>query len=406
VSLMKQSVVQAKDIPESYLKYTGRKTAIIISLALLTVVLGIFAICAGSADLTPGQVVMTLLGKGSESSQLIIWNIRLPRVLAAIIAGAALSVAGCVMQNILRNPLASPFTLGISQGAAFGAALAIVVLGAGSMQSRSADAVIIGNPYIVTISAFVFSMAATLVILFLASRVGVTPEAMVLAGVALGSLFAAATTLIQFFAQDVQVAAIVFWTFGDLGRASWPDVRIMFFLVMLALLYFMLHRWDYNAIDSGEETAKGLGVDVEKLRLGGMLISSLITSVAVAFLGIIGFIGLVAPHMMRRVIGGDHRFLIPGTTVMGCLLLLASDTLYNTSLTLSRCRHHTFLAAGSCDDKNPVSDIALRWELGLQRNNHRDRPKAFHCHRNCINLFNILRCYHFKPPGSKNGAFF
>jgi iron complex transport system permease protein len=107
---MKQSVVQAKDIPESYLKYTGRKTAIIISLALLTVVLGIFAICAGSADLTPGQVVMTLLGKGSESSQLIIWNIRLPRVLAAIIAGAALSVAGCVMQNILRNPLASPFT--------------------------------------------------------------------------------------------------------------------------------------------------------------------------------------------------------------------------------------------------------------------------------------------------------
>jgi iron complex transport system permease protein len=237
---MKQSVVQAKDIPESYLKYTGRKTAIIISLALLTVVLGIFAICAGSADLTPGQVVMTLLGKGSESSQLIIWNIRLPRVLAAIIAGAALSVAGCVMQNILRNPLASPFTLGISQGAAFGAALAIVVLGAGSMQSRSADAVIIGNPYIVTISAFVFSMAATLVILFLASRVGVTPEAMVLAGVALGSLFAAATTLIQFFAQDVQVAAIVFWTFGDLGRASWPDVRIMFFLVMLALLYFML----------------------------------------------------------------------------------------------------------------------------------------------------------------------
>jgi iron complex transport system permease protein len=327
---MKQSVVQAKDIPESYLKYTGRKTAIIISLALLTVVLGIFAICAGSADLTPGQVVMTLLGKGSESSQLIIWNIRLPRVLAAIIAGAALSVAGCVMQNILRNPLASPFTLGISQGAAFGAALAIVVLGAGSMQSRSADAVIIGNPYIVTISAFVFSMAATLVILFLASRVGVTPEAMVLAGVALGSLFAAATTLIQFFAQDVQVAAIVFWTFGDLGRASWPDVRIMFFLVMLALLYFMLHRWDYNAIDSGEETAKGLGVDVEKLRLGGMLISSLITSVAVAFLGIIGFIGLVAPHMMRRVIGGDHRFLIPGTTVMGCLLLLASDTLART----------------------------------------------------------------------------
>lgn len=327
---MKQSAAQAKDIPESYLKYTGRKTAVIISLALLTVVLGIFAICAGSAELTPAQVVMTLLGKGSESSEIVIWNIRLPRVIAAIVAGAGLAVAGCVMQNILRNPLASPFTLGISQGAAFGAALAIVVLGAGSMHSRSADAVIITSPYIVTISAFIFSMAATLVILFLASRVGVTPEAMVLAGVALGSLFAAATTIIQFFAHDVQVAAIVFWTFGDLGRASWREVNIMLILFILALLYFMLHRWDYNALDSGEETAKGLGVDVEKLRLGGMLISSLITSVAVAFLGIIGFIGLVAPHMMRRIIGGDHRFLIPGTTVAGCILLLASDTLART----------------------------------------------------------------------------
>lgn len=327
---MKQRVVQARDIPENYLKYTGKKTMIITILALLIGVLGIFAICAGSADLTPGQVVMALLGRGGENSQIVIWNIRLPRVVAAIIAGAGLSVAGCVMQNILRNPLADLYTLGISQGAAFGAALAIVVLGAGSIQASSTDSVIINNPYMVTISAFVFSMIATMVILFLSSLVGITPEAMVLAGVALGSLFSAATTLIQFFAKDIQIAAIVFWTFGDLGRASWRDVGIIAVLVVLALLYFMLHRWDYNALDSGEETAKGLGVDVEKLRLCGMVISSLISSVAVAFFGIIGFIGLVAPHMMRRLTGGDHRFLIPGSTIMGCLLLLAADTLGRT----------------------------------------------------------------------------
>jgi iron complex transport system permease protein len=325
-----RGVAQAKDIPENYLKYTGRKTVIIISLVILIGVLGVFAICAGSADLTTGEVVMTLLGWGSETSEIVIWNIRLPRVAAAIVAGAGLAVAGCVMQNILRNPLADSFTLGISQRSAFGAAFAIVVLGVGSIQTSSTDSVLISNPYIVTISAFAFSMVATTVILFLASLVGVTPEAMILAGVALGSLFTAATTLIQYFAEDVQIAAIVFWTFGDLGRASWRDAGIIAVLVVLAIIYFMLHRWDYNALASGEETAKGLGVDVHKLRLGGMAISSLISAVAVAFLGIIGFIGLVAPHMMRRLIGGDHRFLIPGSAVMGCLLLLAADTLART----------------------------------------------------------------------------
>lgn len=327
---MEPGPVQAKDIPENYLKYTWRKTVIIISLVILIGVLGIIAICAGSADLTPGEVVMTLLGWGSETSEIVIWNIRLPRVVAAIVAGAGLAVAGCVLQNILRNPLAESYTLGISQGAAFGAAFAIVVLGVGTIQTSSTDSVLISNPYIVTISAFVFSMVATMVILFLSSLVGVTPEAMILAGVALGSLFTAATTLIQYFAEDVEVAAIVFWTFGDLARASWRDVGIIAVLVLLAIIYFMLHRWDYNALASGEETAKGLGVDVHKLRLGGMAISSLISAVAVAFLGIIGFIGLVAPHMMRRLIGGDHRFLIPGSALMGCLLLLAADTLART----------------------------------------------------------------------------
>ncbi|NLI69496.1 MAG: iron ABC transporter permease [Firmicutes bacterium] len=325
-----QRNVQEDNLPSQYVEYTGRKMAIIIALVLLTIVMAIYAINAGSADLTVGEVVRSLLGKGSGTSQIVIWNIRLPRILAAIIAGAGLAVSGCVMQNILRNPLASPYTLGISQGAAFGAALAIVVLGAGSIQSSASDAVVINNPYMVTIAAFVSSMGATLVILLLTRFVGISPEAMVLAGVALGSLFAAATTLIQYFATDVKVAAIVFWTFGDLGRASWREVKILFLVSIVVFIYFMLHRWDYNALDGGEETAKGLGVAVDRLRLAGMLLSSLITSVAVAFMGIIGFIGLVAPHMMRRIVGGDHRYLIPGAMLMGCLLLLVSDTFART----------------------------------------------------------------------------
>ncbi|AEG13788.1 ABC-type transporter, integral membrane subunit [Desulfofundulus kuznetsovii DSM 6115] len=319
-----------ENIPESYLKYTQRKVFIICLLVLATALLGVYAINAGSAELSPAQVLLTLLGKAEGRLNIIIWNIRLPRVLAAVTAGVGLSVAGCVMQNLLRNPLASPFTLGISQGAAFGAAVAIIALGAGSTHSTSADAVIINNPYLVTISAFVGAMATTLVVLFLAQVRGVTPEAMVLAGVALGSLFSAATIILQFFASDVQVASIVFWTFGDIGRASWRDLEIMAALTFAALLYFMANRWNYNALDGGEETAKGLGVDVEKVRLAGMFVASLVTAVTVSFLGIIGFIGLVGPHMMRRVLGNDHRFLIPASSVMGGLLLLASDTLART----------------------------------------------------------------------------
>ncbi|KUK41691.1 MAG: ABC-type transporter, integral membrane subunit [Clostridia bacterium 62_21] len=319
-----------ENIPESYLRYTQRKVFIICLLVLATVLLGVYAINAGSAELSPAQVLLTLLGKAEGRLNIIIWNIRLPRVLAAVTAGVGLSVAGCVMQNLLRNPLASPFTLGISQGAAFGAAVAIIALGAGSTHSTSADAVIINNPYLVTISAFVGAMATTLVVLFLAQVRGVTPEAMVLAGVALGSLFSAATIILQFFASDVQVASVVFWTFGDIGRASWRDLEIMAAVTGTALLYFMANRWNYNALDGGEETAKGLGVDVERIRLTGMFMASLVTAVTVSFLGIIGFIGLVGPHIMRRVLGVDHRFLIPASSVMGGLLLLASDTLART----------------------------------------------------------------------------
>lgn len=320
----------AENCPHSYLKYTQRKVLTISLLALLTVALGIYAINAGAADLSPTQVLLTLLGKGEERLSIIVWNIRLPRVLAAITAGVGLSVAGCVMQNILRNPLASPFTLGVSQGAAFGAAVAILALGAGSTHSTSTDAVIINNPYLVTVFAFAGAMATTLIVLFLAQVRGVTPEAMVLAGVALGSLFSAATIILQFFASEVQVASIVFWTFGDVGRASWRELEIMAAVTGASLLYFLANRWNYNALDGGEETAKGLGVDVERLRLTTMFLASLVTAVAVSFLGIIGFIGLVGPQLMRRVLGGDHRFLLPAAGVMGGLLLLASDTLART----------------------------------------------------------------------------
>ena len=313
-----------------YHKFTFKKKLICILLFLSVIVASLFAINAGSTALDPFQVLQAILGDGTEVSDVVIWQIRLPRVLAAIIAGAGLSVAGCVMQNNLRNPLASPSTLGISNAAAFGASMAIIVFGAGSIKSTGSDAVLIDNPYLVAASAFIWAMAGTVVILFLAKLRGFTPEAIVLAGVALGSLFSAGTILIQYFAEDVQVAAAVFWTFGDLGRAAWNEVFILSAIVVISIIYFMFRRWEYNALDSGEETAKSLGVHVERIRMAGMFTASLITAVAVSFLGIIGFIGLVGPQIMRRIIGEDHRYLIPASALAGSLLLLISDTLART----------------------------------------------------------------------------
>jgi iron complex transport system permease protein len=315
-------------IPKSYNYYIRRKIWIIVLTVLATFFLAVYAINAGSAGLSVKDVMKTLIGQGEERFRIIVWNIRMPRILSAMIAGIGLSVAGCVTQSILRNPLASPFTLGISQGAAFGAAVAIILFGAGS--TTNPDSVIINNPYLVVIFAFLGAMGSTLVVLMLAKNFRVTPEAMVLAGVALGSLFSAITMILQYFADDVKVASIVFWTFGDLGRASWRDLTIMSVVVGISLAYFMLNRWNYNALDSGEETAKGLGVEVEKTRFYGMFMSSLVAAVITSFVGIIGFVGLVGPHIMRRLIGGDHRFLIPASSAIGALILLASDTIGRT----------------------------------------------------------------------------
>jgi iron complex transport system permease protein len=314
----------------AFQRQSSRKKRLILGLTMLTLLLAVIAMNAGAANTNPAQVLRALLGLEGGIPGVVIWNIRLPRVVAGIVAGVGLAMAGCVLQTCLRNPLASPFTLGISNAAAFGANLAIVVLGAGTLHSNTHDAVFIANPYAVTISAFVFSMAAMTLILLLARLRGFSPESVVLAGVAFGSLFAAGSTLVQYFAEDVQVAAMIFWTFGDLGRVSWLEVAILSTLTAAALVYFLLHRWNYNALESGKDAAKGLGVHVEQIRFRSMLAASLITAVAVASMGIIGFIGLIAPQMMRRVLGIDHRFLIPASAVTGAALLLLADTLART----------------------------------------------------------------------------
>jgi iron complex transport system permease protein len=313
-------------VPEEYRSYLSWK---ILVVALTTVALAgalVLALSVGAAGLAAGDVVSSLLGLGASARvDAIVRGIRLPQALAAMVAGGGLAVAGAVMQAILRNPLGSPFTLGISHAAAFGAAFSVMALDSGLMTSGKA-AVTITSPWVATASAFAASLVAAGVVIAISRSRGARPETMVLAGVALGALFTAGTMFLQFFATDVQLSAMVFWTFGDTSRASWGELGLMAGLTLACTGYFLANSWNYNAIDAGDETARGLGVRVERVRLVGMFLASLVTAVLIAFLGIIGFVGLVVPHMFRRVIGADHRFLLPASLAGGALLLLLSDT--------------------------------------------------------------------------------
>ena len=189
-----------------------------------------------------------------------------------------------------------------------------------------AGAAAVSHPYVVTGCAFACSLGAVALILTLSKLRGFSPESVVLAGTALGSLFTAGTTILQYFGDETGIAAALFWTFGDLGRVSWGENGVMAVVVGAALVYFLFTRWDYNALANGEELARSLGVNAGRVRLLGLLLSSLLTAVTVAFLGMIGFIGLIAPQIMKRVGGSDHRFLIPASALLGAAVLLLADT--------------------------------------------------------------------------------
>lgn len=313
--------------PEEYIKYTRWKLVCLFCLLFGLGINLVVALSLGSANLPLIDVARTLCGlPDSQRFHAIIWNIRFPQALSALVAGAGLAASGAVMQSILRNPLGSPFTLGISHAAAFGAALSVMLLGGGTMSSSNVGAVAISNPYLTTGMAFITSMATAGVIIGVARLRGATPELMILTGVALGSLFTAGTMFLQYFADDVQLAAMVFWSFGDTARASWKELYFMASISGVCCIYFCINAWNYNAMEAGDETAQGLGVRVERIRLIGMLTATLLTSVTIAFLGIIGFVGLVVPHIVRRIIGADHRYLLPASILGGGLLLLLADT--------------------------------------------------------------------------------
>lgn len=314
---------ELKDLTiNNYLKKQKLKIFFLIFLGLALVLISILSLSIGTYKLSFMDVVKSLfMVNRNTQHHLLIWKMRLPRIIAGIAAGSGLSMAGAIMQTTLKNDLASPSTLGISSAATFGANLSIIVFASSSF---------FNFPYATTLMAFVFSVISVIFILSLSKIKKFNPSVIILAGVAINALFQAFSTLIQYFADQVTLSAAIFWTFGDLSRASWQEILILAVIVFIVLIYFIYHAWDYQGISHNDHYSRSLGISVDKLRLISILLASLVTAVSVSFLGMIAFIGLIGPHIVKRIIGKDHRYFIPGSALLGAIILLLADLLSRT----------------------------------------------------------------------------
>ncbi len=292
-----------------------RGGALLLGLVVLAVCFAV-DVATGPALLPLGQVVRTLVGLTADPMvNAIVHGLRLPIALMAVLVGAALGVSGAVMQTVLNNPLASSYTLGISAGAGFGAALAILV----------GASLPLPEGWAVPLSAFLFAGLACALVAGAGRIRGATPELLVLAGIACLFLFQALQSLLQFLASPEALQQIVFWLFGSLTRASLPKVAVVAAVLAVVLPLVLRDAWRLTALQMGDERARALGVRVDGLRLRALVAVSLLTGAAVAFVGTIGFIGLVAPHVARMLVGADQRHMLPASALFGAVLLSAAS---------------------------------------------------------------------------------
>lgn len=301
-----------------YRAMARRRQLLLVGFTVLLALSLLLDLSLGPARYSLGEVVQGVLQPGRVPLQLrvVIWEVRLPVALMAVAVGAALSLAGAQMQTILNNPLASPFTLGISAAAGFGAALGLAF---------GVKLLPVPAEYLVPLNAFVMAMLSAFLIHLLSVRRGVTAETIVLLGIALVFSFNALVALVQYFASEQAVAAVVFWTLGSLTKATWTKLALTCGVIALAVPLFARRAWALTALRLGDDRAASLGVNVARLRLETLVLVSLLAAFPVAFVGTIGFIGLVGPHIARMLIGEDQRFFMPASALAGALVLSLSS---------------------------------------------------------------------------------
>lgn len=298
----------AQELRAAYRRQIKRRIAIAMAGAGLLALSFLIDLATGPSFLALDQVFMALLGQSDDRGiETIVWAIRVPVAVMAVLVGASLGTTGLLMQSILNNPLASSYTLGIAAGAGFGAALTI-------LSGETGD-------YTVPFGAFLFSAIACLIVWGIGRLRGMTPEILVLAGIAVLFLFQALLALLQFMASQEALQMIVFWLFGSLQKATPPKNALIFAALLGVALFLLRDLWGLSALRLGDERARALGIRVEALRVRAFISIAVLTGVAVAFAGTIGFIGIIAPHISRMMVGEDHRVLWPLSAIVGALIL-------------------------------------------------------------------------------------
>lgn len=295
-----------------------RRWRIILLVLLLCIAGLVLDVATGPALLSPAEVLAALTFRpGVETmTMVIVHDLRLPMALMALVAGAALGVGGAEIQTLLNNPMASPYTLGLSAAAGLGASLVIAY---GTLGLPLAVAVPLG--------AFAFTMLASSVLFGLASLRRVSSTMLVLAGIALLFLFQSVLSLVQFLSSPEVSQQIMFWLFGSLTKATWTNLGVTAAVTAICVVLLFRDSWKLTALKLGEARAASLGVDVARLRFRTLVIVAVMTSTAIAFVGIIGFIGLVAPHVARMLVGEDQRFFLPASMIAGAAFLSGASIL-------------------------------------------------------------------------------
>lgn len=316
--------LELRKVTEGFHRYIFKKLVFILACSIVSVVVGVTALTIGTYDIGFVECFQTLVDHitgniSNATKDDIIWNVRLPRIVLGVIVGVGLAVAGVAMQSVLKNPLADPYTTGISSGASFGATIAM-----------TAGVTLFGSTYGIVGNAFVFSLIPVAVIVIISGLKRVSPTTMILSGIAVMYIFNAITTVLMLMADPDDLAAVYSWQVGSLSSADWDSIPVSALITAAGCMFIWLISSRLNVLSAGDESAKTLGVDADRLRIITLIVVSLVTASIVSFTGIIGFVGLVAPHMVRLFIGADTKFLIPGSAAFGIMLVLVSDLIGRT----------------------------------------------------------------------------
>ena len=319
------------ELKQEYFKVSQAKRLMLLCLAM-----AVFGAVLWSLNIGPSKVNLTtvcdVIGDLftpnealTNGERVIVLKVRLPRICASILAGILLACSGLLMQGVFQNPLVSPYTMGVSNGASFGASIAIVF-------AANLEFLNLGD-YLTPVFAFAFA-AITMFMVQGIGRVSKNSTAtLLLAGVAVGHLFAGLVSLMKYVANEDQLPDLVFWQMGSVSSVTWPQIALMAVAAVVGTAFMTHYAWDLNVMATGRESAIGLGVNYKKIRTIAFLLSTLMTGVAVSFTGIIGFVGMVAPHIARLIVGNDYRYTIPTASVCGALLLLVADSISRVLVT-------------------------------------------------------------------------